>query len=219
MSIYFNTLGVLNWIEKRLELTDTGRPRYAKIWGDPRMSLLNFDFILALFFLLSISLIFTTVWFWLATVTASFHSDCRLNFDVCCMAWSNRFRVWRSYDSANAILFYFIFSHLAGILSWIPQHVFNTLQKSTTLSRTTAEKHKRHFFKRQFCQSFKISARTARQGSICHAIYCQCFYHYQGLSWRITISNSEFTIMKEKPYQNKCCEILNTFNTLYSSVS
>lgn len=115
--------------------------------------------------------------------------------------------------------FYFIFSHLAGILSWIPQHVFNTLQKSTTLSRTTAEKHKRHFFKRQFCQSFKISARTARQGSICHAIYCQCFYHYQGLSWRITISNSEFTIMKEKPYQNKCCEMLNTFNTLYSSVS
>lgn len=71
------------------------------------MSLLNLDFILALVFLLSINLILTTVWFWLATVTASFHSDCRLNFDVCCMAWSNRFRVWRSYDSANAILFSF----------------------------------------------------------------------------------------------------------------
>lgn len=97
------------------------------------------------------------------------------------------------------------FSHHV-VLSWISQHVLSVLQKSTTLSRTTAEKHKSQFFKGEFCQSFKIFPWTARRGSICFAIYFQCLYDNKSPSWRKTISNLAFTTMKEKPYQRPCFE-------------
>ena len=124
------------------------------IWGVPRMSRFILALILALSFLFSISLILTTAWFWLATVTASCQSDFRLNRKVCWLARSNRFLVCLSYDSVNAIFtpcrYYLEFLSTSSVYFKNQPLYHELLLKNTNhnFSRVSFASHSKYFLER-----------------------------------------------------------------------